>query len=195
VSYPQVKELLAAPFPARRIAWKPQAFNRDRSSALMVAFVDARTVMERLDAVCPGEWAFDVKLFPGTPPTARGRLTVLGLTRSDVGEAGEGEAGTLKAAASDALKRCAVHFGVGRYLYDLPRVWVAWDEGRRAPAEPPRLPDWALPEEERAPGAAHILGALEALRSGLPQDVGQLRAVYRHVRAALAASETAGRVS
>ncbi|MPY65282.1 single-stranded DNA-binding protein [Deinococcus sp. SDU3-2] len=191
MTYPQVKDLLAAPFPAARVAWKPQTISRDRSSALMVAFVDARTVMERLDAVCPGEWAFDVKLFPGQPPTARGRLTVLGLTRSDVGEAGEGEAGTLKAAASDALKRCAVHFGVGRYLYDLPRMWVAWDEARRAPVDPPRLPDWALPEEERTPGAAHVLGALEALRAGLPQDVGRLREVYRHLRAALDAAERA----
>lgn len=102
VTYPQVKDLLAAPFPAARVAWKPQTISRDRCSALMVAFVDARTVMERLDAVCPGDWSLDVKLFPGQsgqPPTARGRLTVLGLTRSDVGEAGEGEAGTLKAAA------------------------------------------------------------------------------------------------
>jgi hypothetical protein len=188
VSYAEVRHLLAAPFPARRVAWKPQAISRDRSSALMVAFVDARTVMERLDGVCPGEWTFDVKLFPGSPPTARGRLTVLGLTRSDVGEAGEGEAGTLKAAASDALKRCAVHFGVGRYLYDLPRVWVPWDDARRAPAEPPPLRDWALPEEERVPGASHVLGALEALRAELPQDVGQLREIYRHVRAALDAA-------
>lgn len=189
MSYLQVKEQLAAPFPARRVSWKPQAFSRDRSSALMVAFIDARAVMERLDAVCPGDWAFDVKLFPGAPPTARGRLTVLGLTRSDVGEAGEGEAGTLKAAASDALKRCAVHFGVGRYLYDLPATWVPWDEARRAPATPLRLPDWALPEEERVVGASHVLGALDTLRSGLPRDLGQLREVYRHVKAALDAAE------
>ncbi len=194
VTYAQVKDRLAAPFPAARVAWKPQTVSRDRSSALMVAFVDARTVMERLDDVCAGEWSFDVKLSPGQPgqpPTARGRLTVLGLTRSDVGEADEGEAGTLKAAASDALKRCAVHFGVGRYLYDLPRTWVAWDEGRRAPLDPPRLPEWALPEEERTPGAAHVLGALDALRTGLPQDVGQLREVYRHLRAALDTVERA----
>lgn len=188
MSYQQLREQLAAPFPSQRVSWKPQAFSRDRSSALMVAFVDARTVMERLDAVCPGDWTFDVKLFPGTPPTARGRLTVLGLTRSDVGEAGEGEAGTLKAAASDALKRCAVHFGVGRYLYDLPRAWVAWDEAKRAPVDMPKLPDWALPEDERVTGASHVIGALDALRSGLPQDVARLREVYRHVKAALDAA-------
>ena len=190
--YPDLKEQLAAPFPSARVCWKPQTLSRDRSSALMVAFIDARTVMERLDAVCPGGWTFDVKLFPGTPPTARGRLTVLGLTRSDVGEAGEGEAGTLKAAASDALKRCAVHFGVGRYLYDLPRTWVAWDEARRAPAEPPTLPSWAVPEDERSAGASHVLGALETLRTELPGDVAKLREVYRHLRAALDVLEREG---
>ena len=31
----------------------------------------------------------------------------------------------------------------------LATTWAAWDEAKRAPASPPRLPDWALPEEER----------------------------------------------
>ncbi|PTA66915.1 Rad52/Rad22 family DNA repair protein [Deinococcus arcticus] len=188
MTYAGVKDQLAAPFPARRVLWRAQNFSRDRTTARMVAYVDARTVMDRLDEVCPDAWEFDVEFLPGPLPAARGRLTVLGLTRCDVGEAGEGDAATLKAAASDALKRCAVHFGVGRYLYDLPSPWVAWDEERRAPAELPRLPEWALSEDERPNGATHVLGTLDALRAGLPQDVGQLREVYRHVRAALDAA-------
>ncbi|MCD0164159.1 single-stranded DNA-binding protein [Deinococcus sp. 12RED42] len=188
--YSDVKDRLAAPFPSQRVQWRAQSFSRDRSSALMVAYVDARTVMDRLDDVCPDGWSFDVEFLPAAVPVARGRLSVLGLSRSDVGEAGEGEAATFKAAASDALKRCAVHFGVGRYLYDLPRVWVAWSEERRAPLEELRLPEWALPDDERSSGAPHVLGALETLRGELPRDVQQLREVYRHLRGAL---EAAGR--
>ena len=60
-------------------------------------------------------------------------LTRHGVTREDIGEATEGDLGTLKAASSDALKRCAVHFGVGRYLYDLPLAWADWDDQKRAP--------------------------------------------------------------
>lgn len=188
MTYSDVKDALSAPFPARRVQWRAQNFTRDRSSALMVAYVDARTVMDRLDDVCPDSWSFDVEFLPGAAPVARGRLSVLGLSRSDVGEAGEGEAATFKAAASDALKRCAVHFGVGRYLYDLPRTWVPWSEERRAPLEEMRLPEWALPDDERSSGSAHVLGALETLRGELPRDVQQLREVYRHLRAALDAA-------
>ncbi|MCD0168604.1 Rad52/Rad22 family DNA repair protein [Deinococcus sp. 23YEL01] len=188
MTYAEFKDQLAAPFPARRVLWRAQSFTHDRTSARMVAYVDARTVMERLDEVCPDAWEFDVEFLTGALPAARGQLTVLGLTRCDVGEAGEGDAATLKAAASDALKRCAVHFGIGRYLYDLPSPWVDWDEEQRAPVEVPRLPEWALGEEERANGATHVLSTLDALRATLPRDVNQLREVYRLVRAALDAA-------
>src|SRR5207244_2735797 len=45
----------------------------------------------------------------------------------------------LKSAVSDALKRCAVHFGIGRYLYYLPRVWAPYDPQKRRFLETPRL--------------------------------------------------------
>lgn len=182
------KERLAAPFPAARVLWKPQALSQDRRQALLVAYVDARTVMERLDEVCPNDWTFKVKLYPGQPVVARGQLTVAGLTRSDVGEGGEGEASGAKAATSDALKRCAVHFGVGRYLYDLPRQWVPWEDSRRQPLEGVSLPAWALPEGERPSGVTHVLQAMQAIHEGLPSDVEQLREVYRHLKAAMDAA-------
>jgi hypothetical protein len=46
----------------------------------------------------------------------------------------------LKAAFSDALKRAAVKFGVGRYLYRLPSQWVDWDPQRRQFKVKPVLP-------------------------------------------------------
>lgn len=183
-----VQRRLAAPFPGHEVAWKPQAVSKDKKRALMVAYVDARAVMDRLDAVCPNAWGFEIEVIPNTPtPTVKGRLTVLGVVREDIGEAGEGEAGTLKAAASDALKRCAVHFGVGRYLYDLPLGWADWDDARRAPAHAPELPEWARPEPERTPGGAHLVQALEQLRFELPADLALQRDIYKHLRAALAA--------
>src|SRR5262245_54335416 len=48
-------EQLAAPFPVEAIGWKAQAVSGER--ALAVAFIDARTVMERLDTVVgPENW-------------------------------------------------------------------------------------------------------------------------------------------
>ena len=49
----------------------------------------------------------------------------------------------MKAAFSDALKRAAVKFGVGRYLYRLPAQWLDYDSQKRQFARPPTLPDWA----------------------------------------------------
>lgn len=181
-----MQKRLQAPFPAHMIAWKPATLTKDRSRALLLAHIDARAVQDRLDAVCPDGWEFRVEVIPGTrQPTVKGTLTVLGVTREDIGEAPEGDLGTLKAAASDALKRCAVHFGIGRYLYDLPRFWGDWDDTKRQPVTTPELPDWARPDHERTPGGLHLMQAMEQLRYELPEDLDLQREVYRHLKAAL----------
>ena len=181
-----VQKRLQAPFPAHMVAWKPAAFNKERTRALLLAHIDARAVQDRLDAVCPDAWEFSVEVVPGTrQPTVKGRLTILGVSREDIGEAPEGDLGTLKAATSDAMKRCAVQFGIGRYLYDLPRQWADWDDTQRGPAEPPELPEWARPDHERSPGGAHLVQAMEQLRYELPEDLDLQREVYKHLKAAL----------
>jgi hypothetical protein len=130
-------DLLCAPFPT--VGWKPQAVKGDK--ALMVAYVDARDVAERFDKCVGGKWEFYWNTELATPDhvVVRGRLVVNGIAREDVGEAFAAQDGNeeplYKAAVSDALKRCAVLFGVGRYLYRLPQVWIKWDVARRAPAQ------------------------------------------------------------
>ncbi len=182
-----VQTRLQAPFPATTVQWKPGVITKDRSRALMLAHIDARNVHDRLDAICPDEWSFEVEVIPGTrQPTVKGRLTVLGVTREDIGEAPEGDLGTLKAAASDALKRCAVLFGIGRYLYALPKQWVDWNDAKREPVHPPELPQWAKPDQERSAGGAHIVQAVEQLKKELPDDLDLQREVYRHLKNALA---------
>ncbi|PNY82537.1 single-stranded DNA-binding protein DdrA [Deinococcus koreensis] len=181
-----VQKRLQAPFPAHVVAWKPGVITKDRKRALMLAHIDARAVQDRLDAICPDGWNFEVEVVAGTRlPTVKGRLTVLGVTREDIGEAPEGDLGTLKAASSDALKRCAVHFGIGRYLYDLPKQWADWDDAKRQPTSTPELPDWARPDHERSPGGAHLVQAMEQLRYELPEDLELQREVYKHLKAAL----------
>ena len=183
-----IKKRLESPFPSHIVAWKPGALTKDKSRAMMMAFIDARAVMDKLDAVCPDDWTFDAAEVPGAKvPTVRGTLTVLGVSRTDFGEGDpSSDAGnSYKAACSDALKRCAVQFGIGRYLYDLPRQWVEWDEAKRQPRQAPVLPDWARPDHERSPGGAHLCQAVEQLRHDLPEDVDAQREVYKHLKAAL----------
>lgn len=107
-----------------------------------LAYIDARAVFDRLDeAAGPGNWSTDLeRLGPGTYLC---RLTVLGVTRADVGMAGDNESEKEKGGASDAVKRAAVQFGVGRYLYDLEMPIVALERKGN---------DWVLPYGWRPPG-------------------------------------------
>jgi hypothetical protein len=148
---------LAKPFPASEIQWKVQSVSRDRKRALVLAYLDARAIMDRLDAVVgPAGWTDSYEVYPvaetGNQQLARakGSLTILGVTKEDVGESSmtTDQASSVKAAVSDALKRAAVKFGVGRYLYRLDATWVDYDDTKKAPLETPKLPAWALPGAE-----------------------------------------------
>ena len=101
-----------------------------QSAAQVACYLDARFVLERLDLVCSAAWSAELCDLPdGLSPTAardgerlvhaRCRLTLFGVAREDVGEGRDP-----KAAFSDALKRAAVHFGVGRALYAMRPCWL-----------------------------------------------------------------------
>lgn len=92
--------------------------------ALLVAYVDARLVSERLNAVCPHLWETRFDYYGDRIDTNKiiCHLTIDGLTRSDVGAAqGMTDDVKVKAGYSDAFKRAAVPFGVGVSLYALPQ--------------------------------------------------------------------------
>jgi len=127
----EIAQALQAPFPPSEVQWKVQTRSKDRKRGLAVAYVDARAVLNRLDeAVGPEGWYDTYEVLAdrdtedGRHVEVRCRLTILGITKEDVGEGD-----SLKAAFSDALKRAAVKFGVGRYLYSLPSQWVDLDDG------------------------------------------------------------------
>jgi hypothetical protein len=102
--------------------------------------------MRRLDAVVgPAGWTFDFELLSPDGKMVKGKLSVLGVTKCDAGE-GASEDEVLKSAVSDALKRCAVHFGIGRYLYYLPSIWAPIERKGNSTffREPPRIPPAAV---------------------------------------------------
>lgn len=126
---------LLKPFPVGEVELKVQAFTKDRKRAQVVAYVDARTVMDRLDAVVgPDKWEdhYEVladKVVDGNRLVeAKCTLTLFLEAGAGVSKEDVGEGDSLKAAFSDAFKRAAVKFGVGRYLYRLPKVWAEVDE-------------------------------------------------------------------
>lgn len=133
----EVMDALGGPFPDDEVEFLPRGFYNGKARAL--AYIDARSVMRRLDAVVgPANWSFDFDVLSPDGKMVKGKLTVLGVTKCDAGE-GDTEDEVLKSAVSDALKRCAVHFGIGRYLYYLPSNWAPFDQQKKRFIENPRL--------------------------------------------------------
>ena len=112
-------------FPAEEIQWKPETFNKEKTKALIVAYIDARAVMDRLDEVIGvGNWNDEYEVIYADKGnfSVKCKLTIFGVSKEDVGEGD-----TTKGAFSDALKRAAVKFGIGRHLYSLKQEWIDWE--------------------------------------------------------------------
>lgn len=144
MNYETAQELfdeLCRPFAAEEIDWRIGSTTKDKTKGMALVYMDARAVMDRLDGVCgPGGWQCNYVV---TGPVAVCNLGVQmpngewiwkadGAGATDV----EGEKGML----SDALKRAAVRWGVGRYLYEMKAPWVALEAAGNS---------YRIPEAER----------------------------------------------
>lgn len=91
-----------------------------------LAYIDARDVMERLDSVVgPEHWQDEYTEGPSGRVFCH--LTIHGIRKGD--GAGATDVEGAKGAISDAFKRAAVKFGIGRYLYDCKSGWVDLENG------------------------------------------------------------------
>ena len=155
-----ITQALSAPFDPKDVKFKPQVVQGNR--ALALGYVDARVIQDRLDDVLGVMgWQDSYKVLPDGSVVCRLRLRLGSewVTKVDVGGPSEQPDGgdRMKAAFSDSLKRAAVKFGVGRYLYRLPSQWVDYDPVRRQFARTPTLPPFAIPKRP-APLATHDAG-------------------------------------
>lgn len=143
------------------------------TKAMMLGYVDARQVFERLDQVFGvGNWSrriiavnsdgsvtagisahfwTEATMVVGDPPDGGRWVTV---EHQDIGYKNapdsDMEDEPLKAAASDAFKRAAVGFGIGAFLYNLPQVWQEIDERGRPIGNAPRVANSAPPRVQDA---------------------------------------------
>lgn len=136
---------LECPFPPPAVSWRIGRKSKDGKSAMLLAYIDARDVMERLDRACGFEnWQ------------CRYTLAADGLIICEIGirignewvwranGAGDTHVEAEKGKCSDAFKRAAVLWGVGRYLYGLPSPKVSIDQWGHWEKDP-ALPKWATP--------------------------------------------------
>jgi hypothetical protein len=168
-------EKLREPFPADEVHWRVAQVGKGRGGkiwAKVLAYMDNRCVMDRLDEVFgPENWRNEFKPAPATGKDNDSIICGISLRIGDEwitkwDGASNSDIEPTKGGLSDAMKRAAVQWGIGRYLYNIKESWANIDDkGSRYSNskvkvdgkeewvsfnwEPPVLPDWALPESER----------------------------------------------
>lgn len=198
-------DYLAKPFPLQQVHWRAQSLTRNGDKAMALAYLDARDVMDRLDLVCGvGGWCEEIS------ETPRGRVICrLGIKIGDEwvyksDGAGDTAVEGDKGGISDAFKRAAVHWGIGRYLYRLDAPWVPcetyerngktvwkawkespWDYTKAAPQAPDQIARDIFAELK---GGADVVALKEARKSDLKMVEVLVPNVYReHIEPRLAA--------
>lgn len=123
---------LHKPFPPNEIEWRVGSTNSDKTRGLALAYLTARHVMERLDSVCGAANWQDRYEFHGGRTVCYLSIKIGDewITKAD--GAGDSDVEAEKGAISDALKRAAVKWGIGRYLYDLGQTWVSIEAAGRS---------------------------------------------------------------
>jgi len=155
---------LQQPFNEEDIEWRVQkcGFKGGKPWAMVFSYVTNRAIMERLDDIFGiANWKNEFKPGPSGGNLCGISIRIDGewLTKWDGAENTNYE--PVKGGLSDAMKRAAVQWGIGRYLYHLEvgfaninkdgrytqkiedkngMQWVKWD--------PPQLPEWALPQKD-----------------------------------------------
>jgi len=152
LSWNDLTARLTAPFPASAISWRAGSVSRDKKRAQALPYAEPRVYEDRLNEVLGPDWScrfitwgeqrllceLSVRVQDDTGEVRE-------ITRTSTGEFDAGDRvaqGT--AAEAQAFKRACSKFGLGRYLYDLPITWVAYDESSRRLSETPRLPEPVL---------------------------------------------------
>lgn len=119
--------------------WRVQGANKDKTKVQLTAYIDARQVQDLLDQHCEHGWSSAFRDVAGGVFCSiqihgpDGELWV----REDAGNRIEDNSQDqmfeqgFKAAASDAFKRAAVQFGIGRFLYDIEKVWLPCNDRRQ----------------------------------------------------------------
>lgn len=133
-----IHPLLCRPFRQRFVELKPGKVLQGKARALAFAFVDPRQYQSRLDLLAGAE-GWQVEYIPVSERALRCRLTILGVTKEDVGECDAGDTNQATSSAMQAFKRACAAFGLGRYLYSLPQLFADYDEERKRFIDPAKV--------------------------------------------------------
>lgn len=115
---------LFAEFPMADVHWRAQQVTKDGTKALALAYIDARDVMDRLDNICGSDGWQNRYSHADNKVVCEIGIKVDGEWIWKANGAGDTQVEAEKGSLSDAFKRAAVLWGIGRYLYAIPAPWV-----------------------------------------------------------------------
>jgi len=145
--------MLKQPFSKNELTWRPGGGGN------YLAYIDARCAMKRLDDVVGIDgWQDSYKSLNGrTVCELSLKINGVWITKTD--GAGDTNIEGAKGGLSDAFKRAAVKFGVGRYLYYIPKTCNSFDD----------LPDLLKPSSKRI-NREEMQTSLAAIVNGIAAD-------------------------
>lgn len=135
------KAELEYPFAVEDIEFRVLRTNKAKTEGYIAAYVDSRAIQRRLDKVVGWEnWQNN---FEVTQSSANGEPTFvcnLSIYCEEKGEwltksngAGSTDIEPIKGGLSNAFKRAASMWGIGRYLYDMKDIKCSVDQGKYIP--------------------------------------------------------------
>ncbi|NBW37923.1 MAG: DNA repair protein Rad52 [Cytophagia bacterium] len=129
-----MNDILTAPIQPNEIEWRVQQ-QTSTGKLIIVPYINNRCVMQRFDAAFgPTNWTSEFREI-GNGFICRLTVTIDGWKVYREDGASKTNIEPEKGGISDAMKRAAVQFGLGRCLYDYPKVMIETD-GKF-------IPDWA----------------------------------------------------
>ena len=165
---------LNEPFPVEDIEWRIQQSGEKNGKpwAMVLAYVTNRAIMERLDSTFGMyNWKNEFTAGPNggllCGISIRKEGTTEWITKWDGADNTQIE--SVKGGLSSAMKRCAVQWGIGRYLYNLDVTFAKFNpQGKHSAKiggsyhrwDAPSLPEWALPKAHLSAEQKHDIVSL-----------------------------------
>ena len=132
---------LKYPFTADEIEWRVLHTTKDKTKGQVAAYVDSRAIQDRLDAVLGREnWQNHFRTVQGKDNASTTQVCELSIYYPERNEwitksngAGNTDIEPVKGGLSNAFKRAASMWGIGRYLYNLKNIWIPLKDGKYIP--------------------------------------------------------------
>lgn len=145
----EIEKKLKAPFRPEELEFRIITQTKDKTKGLVAAYIQNRAVQNRLDETVGFENWKNEFIVTGNAKICGLSIRINNEWITKYDGASDTDIEATKGGLSNAMKRAAVEWGIGRYLYKLPSQWVKIEPSGKSYkiTELPKLPNWALPDD------------------------------------------------